>query len=128
MSDSYIELKTSALIQSKRQQDSFERYKLLKIWVQSYLAGVTRVCVGFRSQDGIVVKIDQIETNSIPRMAGGKWSFAACLNSGDQVLSLLKKECLVEGKDMMYKLECDGNNGLYLSGPFKGDGFLPLDL
>ena len=44
----YVELKTSKQIASQRDSASFEKFKLLKFWLQSFLAGVPRVLVGFR--------------------------------------------------------------------------------
>jgi hypothetical protein len=41
------------VIATERDRTSFERYKLLKFWSQSFLAGVPRVVVGFRDDEGI---------------------------------------------------------------------------
>lgn len=46
-------MKTSKMIMTERDRFSFERYKLIKFWSQSYLAGVPRVVVGFRDEEGI---------------------------------------------------------------------------
>lgn len=43
----FIELKTSRVLDA-RTVDRFERDKLLKYWIQSFLAGVQRIVVGFR--------------------------------------------------------------------------------
>src|SRR5271155_3417379 len=49
----WVELKTSAEIFNERDQIKFER-KLLKFWAQSFLLGVPKIIVGFRSHDGIL--------------------------------------------------------------------------
>lgn len=43
----FVELKTSRALDA-RTVDRFERDKLLKFWIQSFLAGVQRIVVGFR--------------------------------------------------------------------------------
>jgi RAT1-interacting protein len=44
----YAELKTSRIITTSRQNYNFVRHKLLKTWIQSFLAGVEMVIFGFR--------------------------------------------------------------------------------
>lgn len=43
----FVELKTSRVLDA-RTVDKFERDKLLKFWIQSFLAGVQRIVVGYR--------------------------------------------------------------------------------
>jgi RAT1-interacting protein len=47
-----VELKTNRLTEHPRQQANFERHKLLKFWIQSFLAGVPHICCGFRDDFG----------------------------------------------------------------------------
>jgi RAT1-interacting protein len=80
----WIELKTSAEIQSDRDMDNFNR-KLLKFWIQSFLLGVPKIIVGFRSRDGRLLRVEEIETATIPdRVArsGGRvsWDGNTCIN------------------------------------------------
>jgi hypothetical protein len=41
------------MIMTERDRTSFERYKLLKFWSQSFLAGIPQVVVGFRDDEGV---------------------------------------------------------------------------
>lgn len=68
----YIELKTSRIIQTERNQYSFDRYKLLKFWAQSFLVGVPRVICGFRDDDGQILDVVQYKTLEIPRQVREK--------------------------------------------------------
>ncbi|CAK7224089.1 decapping endonuclease targeting mRNA [Sporothrix curviconia] len=61
----WVELKTSAEIQSARDLEFFER-KLLKFWIQSFLLGVPTIVVGFRSKQGRLVRLEEIATEGIP--------------------------------------------------------------
>ncbi|KXS18956.1 RAI1-domain-containing protein [Gonapodya prolifera JEL478] len=63
----YIELKTHRVLRNQSQRSSFERHKLLKIWAQSFLAGIPRVIVGFRDDEGYVRAIEEFKTLEIPR-------------------------------------------------------------
>jgi hypothetical protein len=67
----YVELKTSALL-TERRQHSFERYKLLKFWAQSFLLNVPTIVVGFRTDDGQVKKLQAFKTLEIPKLVRGK--------------------------------------------------------
>jgi RAT1-interacting protein len=79
----WVELKTTAEIHSERDRDAFER-KLMKFWIQSFLLGVPKIIVGFRSRDGTLVKLEEIETVKIPSMVmkrgRGGWNADACIN------------------------------------------------
>ena len=57
----WVELKTSAEIRNDRDMLKYER-KLLKIWAQSFLLGVPKIVVGFRDPQGILRRLEELET------------------------------------------------------------------
>lgn len=61
----------------------YER-KLLKFWAQSFLLGVPKIIVGFRNQQGILLRIEELETHSIPvnvkKHGRGSWDGNVCIN------------------------------------------------
>lgn len=63
--------------------ENFNR-KLMKYWIQSFLLGVPRIVVGFRTRDGILVEAKDIETHRIPEMVNAypnpKWNADMCVN------------------------------------------------
>ena len=79
----WVELKTSANPQSERDLLAFER-KLMKFWIQSFLLGVPKIIVGFRDQNGILVRIEEMETEKIPgtvkRRGKAMWDGNMCIN------------------------------------------------
>ena len=79
----WVELKTSAEIRNDRDKLKFER-KLLKFWAQSFLLGVPKIVVGFRDQNGIVRRLEELETANIPskvKLSGrGTWDGNICIN------------------------------------------------
>lgn len=79
----WVELKTSVEIRDDRSMQNFER-KLMKFWIQSFLLGVPKIIVGFRSQKGILTKIEEIKTESIPVTAAQRgvktWNANMCIN------------------------------------------------
>eukprot|EP00468_Gymnochlora_sp_CCMP2014_P008539 CAMPEP_0167748158 /NCGR_PEP_ID=MMETSP0110_2-20121227/4686_1 /TAXON_ID=629695 /ORGANISM="Gymnochlora sp., Strain CCMP2014" /LENGTH=326 /DNA_ID=CAMNT_0007633149 /DNA_START=151 /DNA_END=1131 /DNA_ORIENTATION=- len=87
----WVELKTSSLIESERQQKSFEKYKLLKFWIQSFLVGVPIIKCGYRKGDHLE-KIETIETLRIPSRVRekGYWSGNVCLNYANRVLNFIR--------------------------------------
>jgi len=68
---------------------NFER-KLMKFWIQSFLLGVPKIIVGFRSPDGILKRLEEIDTASIPgtvkRRGKGTWDGNMCINFASAVL------------------------------------------
>ena len=47
----------------------------MKYWIQSFLLGVPKIIVGFRTPDGILVDIKEIETQQNPA-----WNADICVN------------------------------------------------
>ena len=79
----WVELKTSAEINNDRDMVKYER-KLLKFWIQSFLLGVPRIIVGFRDVRGILRRVEELETRSIPgkvkRSGRVVWDGNLCIN------------------------------------------------
>jgi RAT1-interacting protein len=61
----YIELKTSVQITRPQESIIYEK-KLCKFWAQSFLLGVPKIIVGFRSRDGILRSLEEINTVKLP--------------------------------------------------------------
>ena len=79
----WVELKTSAEIRGKGDMDSFHR-KLMKYWIQSFLLGVPKIVVGFRTREGRLVDLQDIETRKIPETVNSRpnpeWNADMCVN------------------------------------------------
>ncbi|KAF8929471.1 hypothetical protein BGZ58_008926 [Dissophora ornata] len=103
----YIELKTSRVITSARDEISFERHKLLKFWAQSFLPGVPTIIVGFRDDDGNVVVVETFKTMEIPRLVRGKegaWDTTICINFLDGVFNFLRKIITTDDPEVTYTI------------------------
>ncbi|KAI1477197.1 protein RAI1 [Daldinia eschscholtzii] len=96
----WIELKTSVEIRDDRSMQNFER-KLMKFWIQSFLLGVPKIIVGFRSQRGILTKLEEIQTAKIPETAAKRgvrsWNANACINFASAFLEWLRNTITDEG-------------------------------
>ncbi|KAL2003476.1 hypothetical protein VTN02DRAFT_3685 [Thermoascus thermophilus] len=125
----WVELKTSAEIHNDRDMLKFER-KLLKFWAQSFLLGVPKIIVGFRSREGILQRLEEIETHSIPgrvkRHGKGTWDGNICINFAAEFLEWLKT--IINGEGVwrlrkrakvpvieVFKLEESGHGGILSS-------------
>ncbi|KAK4934596.1 decapping endonuclease targeting mRNA [Elasticomyces elasticus] len=85
----WVELKTTAAVINEREQIKFER-KLLKFWAQSFLLGVPKIIVGYRSPQGILERVEELNTQAIPdkvRLNGkGLWDGQICINVASSFL------------------------------------------
>ena len=89
----YIELKTTRVLDSAPQVARFERDKLLKWWAQSFSTGVRRILVGFRDDNGTVVKLQTLETLKLPGYAArhpNSWDPKTALQFTDRLLTWLR--------------------------------------
>ena len=79
----WVELKTSAEIEYDKDVLKYER-KLLKFWIQSFLLGVPKIIVGFRDRNGILRRLEEMETKDIPglvkKRGKGTWDGNLCIN------------------------------------------------
>lgn len=101
----YIELKTSVQPHHHNQHFTFKRYKLIKWWAQSYLAGVPKIICGFRDHHGTVKQLQTYNTLAIPRLVRdeeGLWESSICLNFLDRFLAWVKTVVAKSGPDTVY--------------------------
>ena len=104
-SESYVELKTSRIMDSPRLYRNFANFKLLKYWAQSYLAGVPTIVCGLRDDNGIVRKIETFDTLEIPKIArkdDAKWNPSVCLNFCDEFLAWVKSIVVEDDRHVVY--------------------------
>jgi RAT1-interacting protein len=97
----WVELKTSQEMQlnNPREIVKYER-KLLRYWAQSFLLGVPKVMVGYRTQDGSLTRIEELETQRIPSMVKRRqhtWDGNVCINLTAAFLEFLKQTVVGEG-------------------------------
>jgi RAT1-interacting protein len=97
----YLELKTTRELVTPRQIETFETQKLLKFWAQSFLLGVPRIIVGFRSQHNTLSSIVMLETVKIPGQVSNSgenvWDGTVCINFVAKFLEFLKKTITEDG-------------------------------
>ncbi|ORX66856.1 RAI1-domain-containing protein [Linderina pennispora] len=109
----YRELKTSGLLDSPRKIETFERFKLLKFWAQSFIAGIPTVTVGFRGDDGVLQSVQDFKTLDIPRLVRNKkrmWEASVCMNFADRLLSSIKQNVVKDGPETQYRIAYDSNS------------------
>ncbi|OQO17091.1 hypothetical protein B0A51_14792 [Rachicladosporium sp. CCFEE 5018] len=101
----WVELKTSQQLVDQRDDIKYER-KLLKFWAQSFLLGVPKIIVGFRSPDGHLLRLQEHETQKIPgmvkRQGQGTWDGNICINFAAEVLRFLKTN--VQGDGIVWRI------------------------
>ncbi|KAJ3373181.1 decapping endonuclease targeting mRNA [Allomyces arbusculus] len=95
----YVELKTNKCVRTPGDHRAW-RAKLLRIWAQSFLAGVPTVMVGFRDNDGVLVDVQELSTSDLPRMVRGAadaWDPMACLRFAAGALDRVREAVWEEG-------------------------------
>ena len=100
----WVELKTAEELPPRERQQhrdtlKFER-KLLKFWAQSFLLGVPKIVVGFRSKSGILRGLQMFNTHELPgmvRRGTGCWDGNVCINFAAEFLGWLKETIREEG-------------------------------
>lgn len=97
----WVELKTSLDPRLQRNNAAFEK-KLLKFWLQSFLLAVPKIIVGFRDHDGMLKRIQEIQTHSIPgriKKPNGRseWDGDVAVNFGASFLRFLKRTVVGDG-------------------------------
>ncbi|KAJ3102470.1 Dom-3 Z [Phlyctochytrium planicorne] len=103
----YGELKTNRVVETANQQRSFEKFKLLRVYFQSWLAGIRHVVVGYRDDNGWVTSLETLKTLEIPRKVRGKeyaWDPIICINFACMLLDRLVANIKGEGREQDKKV------------------------
>jgi RAT1-interacting protein len=105
----YMELKTSKVCETERDRRSFERFKLLKCYIQSFLVAVPTIVFGWRDKGGQLVGVEEMETLKMPRMVRDKgyWDPNVCLNFANSFLDWLQSEVKEDGRLHVYRVQYD---------------------
>jgi RAT1-interacting protein len=94
-------LKTARELTTPRLIATFEQHKLLKIWAQSFLLGVPKIIVGFRSETNTLASLQLLETMKIPaqvRERGTRmWEGNVCINFAAKFLEFLREIMTEDG-------------------------------
>ncbi|XP_041363442.1 decapping and exoribonuclease protein-like isoform X3 [Gigantopelta aegis] len=101
----YVEMKTTREIDTHRQMENFKRFKLIKWWAQSFLVGITKIVCGYRDDDGVVHRIEEMDVPKLPDMAKNlrdPWNPAICFNFLDQFLQFIKNIVKVDDPQIVY--------------------------
>lgn len=123
---SYVELKTCRVLKDQSQYPAFYQNKLMSFWAQSFLAGIPKILVGFRSDRGIVKSIEYIDVNEIPRITRGKvtWCPETMLNFGILFFDWLNEQMKQFSEDEVFRLSFVGDSDqIFLR---KLDGYPPF--
>ncbi|KAJ8603294.1 hypothetical protein CTAYLR_006967 [Chrysophaeum taylorii] len=103
----YVELKTHRLLEARHHAKSFERFKLLKCWIQSYLAGVPTIVFGFKDESGGVQKLQTFRTTDLPSFTTA-WSPQTALGFLERTLDFLRTSLAEDaGDDADFRLAYD---------------------
>lgn len=96
----YLELKTTAAPHSAAQQ-RFLKEKMMKYWLQSYLAGVPRLLIGYKDRRAHVRELVQLPVSAIPRLVRGhvQWDPNAVLLMGDRFFAWLQERIQAAAAD-----------------------------
>lgn len=104
----YVEMKTTREIDNQRQDINFKRFKLIKWWIQSFLVGIPEIICGYRDDDGIVHRLESLQTKKIPDMIKSlhdPWKPSVCFNFLDQFLTFIKKTVKEDNSSVVYLLQ-----------------------
>eukprot|EP00287_Rhodomonas_sp_CCMP768_P003772 CAMPEP_0196745950 /NCGR_PEP_ID=MMETSP1091-20130531/63783_1 /TAXON_ID=302021 /ORGANISM="Rhodomonas sp., Strain CCMP768" /LENGTH=281 /DNA_ID=CAMNT_0042092817 /DNA_START=165 /DNA_END=1010 /DNA_ORIENTATION=+ len=97
----FVEIKTSREMTAPHHQRTFQRFKLLKFWIQSFIGGVPSICCGFRDDNGILNDFVMYKTLEIPRLVRGKpnmWDPRRCIDFTAWVLAEVRRATVDGGR------------------------------
>jgi RAT1-interacting protein len=105
----YCEIKTNMILGNDRQKSNFVRFKGLKVWAQSFLAGVRSILFAFRDHKGLIQEVKMYQTAEFPRMARASkaWDPNCCLTFGAKVLDFIAANVTLDNADFVYTIAYD---------------------
>eukprot|EP00873_Tetraselmis_striata_P020958 jgi/Tetstr1/441222/TSEL_029478.t1 len=107
----YVELKTFKTPRHRGQWNTLARLKYPTWWVQSWLAGVSRIGMGERDERGQLVDVQVVSTRQLPKMsagAGHPWDPWEYVSFADDVLSWMRSQAAAsEGQHLTFEYHPD---------------------
>lgn len=102
----YVELKTMRQPSSAREESNMFKFRFMKYWIQSYLAGVRTVVVGMRDDAGFLRHVEHFDTISFPSLVAQRvprarngapaWDPNVILNFLDHTITQIRRVCASE--------------------------------
>lgn len=63
----------------------------MKWWIQSFLLGVPKIVAGFRSRDGVLLRVEELDVAGLPDVAARnprrRWDGNICINFASEFLA-----------------------------------------
>lgn len=88
--DAFVLVKCCRELTESKREKNHKRFKLNQLWVENRLAGIPRVIVGYRNDDGIVHTLEHLETEDLPEICAGEWDPNVCFNFLVKFLNFVK--------------------------------------
>lgn len=85
----HVECKTSKEIVTKKQMDTFRRFKTLRYWSHGVLSDTQMVSVAFWRDNFMAFEVKEYSMDELTRE--GDWKADACLYQFNNILSFIKK-------------------------------------
>lgn len=106
-SETFVELKTSRIVEHPGQERTLKKFKQIKWWCQSFLVGVPKIVCGFRDDDGVVEKVVQYSVNDLPKSCSEHWQPNVCMSFLDAALTQIKTEMSQVNEDVLASFNWD---------------------
>ncbi|CAG0918584.1 unnamed protein product [Notodromas monacha] len=87
----------------ERITDECQRFKLIKWWAQQYTVGTAFVYVGWEDLDGIVKRVQRMNTKAIPHHAQQFWTPQICINFLSSFLRWVKEIVQEDNPSIVYE-------------------------
>ena len=112
----YVEVKTAGHLSNPEKKMNFYETKLITFWAQSFLAGIDKLIIGYRTHNGIIRSIENLQVSSIPGMTRGRvsWCPQSMLNFLNLSLDWLSEVMSAKPEDQVFQLLFLGDDRLEL--------------
>lgn len=89
---------------SAYKMDAFRKFKLNQWWIENKLGGIPRLVVGFRTEEGQIYRLENYDTDDIPKQADETWEPRVCANVLVSFLAFVKKK-VMEAPDAVHEFQ-----------------------
>jgi RAT1-interacting protein len=112
----YVEVKTAAHISNAEKRLHFFENKLITFWAQSFLAGIDKLIIGYRTHNGIISSIENLQVSSIPGMVRGRvsWCPQSMLNFLNLILDWISAVMAAKPEEEVFQLAFLGDDRIEL--------------
>ena len=121
-----VDIKLIQKICSAKDQEFFQKKKLLRFWSKAAVQGIERIVIGNMNSNHYLEDIEERKVETIPDLCAHKWSHIHCMGFLNRFFTFMK-ECMTE-ENIIYEFHFKSGEDFVVCNRFNPERRTPIIL